>query len=94
MELAVSRLLVNSQAHLTLFILLDDVREEAFLVYGILVLLWGLVRELVEVFGASERNTHFQEDALDDALLLLIQGANNVPLDKFLALFRVWTLHT
>ena len=49
-----SQLFVGSQAHLTLFILLDDVREEAFLVYGILMLLWGLVRELVEVFGASE----------------------------------------
>ena len=64
-----SQLLIG-QAHLILFLLLD-VRQEPSLLYRQL-LLWGFVRKLVEVFRASERNTHFQEDALDDGLLLLI----------------------
>jgi hypothetical protein len=87
-----SQLLVG-QAHLIFFLLLD-VLEEASLVYGVLLLLWGFVRKLVEVFWASERNTHFQEDALDDALLLLIKGVNDISLDKFLALLSIRTLHT
>lgn len=65
-----SKLLIG-QAHLILFLLLD-VREDSSLVYAGLLLLCGFVRKLVEVFWASERNTHFQEDALDDVLLLLI----------------------
>ena len=84
-----SQLLVG-QAHL-IFLLLLDVREEAYLLYW--KLLWGFVRKLIEVFWASIRNTHFQEDALDDSLILLIKGVNDVSLDEFLALLRVRTLH-
>ena len=87
-----SQLLVG-QVHL-IFLLLLDIREEASLLYGKkLLLLWGFVRKLIEIFWASIRNTHFQEDALDDSLLLLIKGVNDVPLDEFLALLRVRTLH-
>ena len=85
-----SQLLVG-QAHLILFLLLDVREEASLLLYG--KLLWGFVRKLIEIFWASIRNTHFQEDALDDSLILLIKGVNDVSLDEFLALLRVRTLH-
>jgi hypothetical protein len=57
------------------------------------MLVCGLVRKLVDVFWAAEGNTHFQDDVLDDVLLLFIEGFNNVPLYEFLALLSVRTLH-